>query len=433
MRNLYMGENSKMKKKNFISILIFSAVIMLLGSYRLSSFASEIEKAKENKTSLEQKKEETELRISELEKKKDDIISYIEELDKELERLLTEIDTTNLNIQTAEEDLTAAQEELKLARIAEENQYTIMKNRIKYMYENGQTDYLEIIMNSDNLADILNQVEYMSKITEYDNSLLDEYVKLKEDVIVKEEAQQTKLANLNELKDELTYEQETVERLVSDKNEEVVKYEESISESQILSAEYSSKLEEQEQIIEQLLEAERLRIEAEQKAEEERRRKEQEKQEQAASAGGSETSGSTSTIPSSNNFSGDFMWPVPSSSRITSTFGNRDQPTAGASSNHKGIDIGAPSGTSIVAAASGTVVTATYSVSAGNYIMLSHGNSTYTVYMHCSSLFVSAGEQVNKGQEIASVGNTGVSTGSHLHFGISMNGNYVNPLDYVNH
>lgn len=426
-----MGGNSKMKKKNFIGILIFSAVIMLLSSFRLASFASEVDKAKDNKTSLEKKKEETELRISELEKKKDDIISYIEELDKELGRLITEIDTTNLNIQTAQDELTAAQEELELARITEENQYTIMKNRIMYMYENGQTDYLDIIMKSDDLSDILNQVEYMSKITEYDNHLLDEYVKLKEDVIVKEEAQETKLAELNELKDKLTYEQETVERLSSDKNKELVKYEESISESQTLSAEYSSKLEEQELIIEQLLEAERLRIEAEQKAEEERRRREQERKEQAAAAAGAENSGSTSTAPSNNSFSGDFTWPVPSSSRITSTFGNRDQPTAGASTYHKGIDIGAPSGNSIVAAASGTVVTATYSVSAGNYIMLSHGDSTYTVYMHCSNLFVATGDQVNKGQEIAAVGSTGISTGAHLHFGISMNGNYVNPLDYV--
>ncbi len=422
-----------MKKKNFIGILIFSAVIMLLSSFHLSSFASEVEKAKENKTSLEKKIEETEARISELEKKKDDIISYIEELDKELGRLLDEIETTNLDIQTAKEELTAAQEELKLARITEENQYTVMKNRIMYMYENGQTDYLEIIMNSDNLADMMNQVEYMSKITEYDNNLLDEYIKLKEDVIAKEEAQQTKLAELNELKDKLTYEQETVERLASDKNKELVKYEESIRESQSLSAEFSSKLEEQEMIIEQLLEAERLRIEAEQRAEEERRRKEQEKQEQAASTGGVENSGSTSTIPSNNSFSGDFTWPVPSSTRITSKFGNRDQPTAGASSNHKGIDIGASTGTPIVAAASGTVVTATYSVSAGNYIMISHGDSTYTVYMHCSDLYVASGDQVSKGQQIAAIGNTGISTGSHLHFGISMSGNYVNPLDYVSY
>jgi murein DD-endopeptidase MepM/ murein hydrolase activator NlpD len=409
---------------------------MLIGSLQVPSFASEIDKAKQEKTNLEKKKEETEARISKLEKKKDDILTYIEELDKELNNLTSEIDTLNADIKTAKEELSAAQDELKLARIAEENQYTIMKNRIKYMYENGQTDYLEILMQSDNLADVLNQVEYMSKITEYDNSLLDKYVKLKQDVIEKEEAQQTKLANLNELKDELTYEQQTVERLASDKNDELAKYEASISETQTLSAEYSSKLDEQESIIEDLLEAERIRIEKEQKEEEERKRREkeqQQQQQQEQAAGTDNDDSSQDTGSPGNTGSGDFIWPLPSSTRITSTFGGRDSPTAGASSNHKGIDIGASSGNTIVASASGTVVTATYSVSAGNYIMLSHGNSTYTVYMHCSKLLVSVGDQVKKGDSIALVGSTGISTGSHLHFGISVNGSYVNPLNYVSY
>jgi murein DD-endopeptidase MepM/ murein hydrolase activator NlpD len=122
---------------------------------------------------------------------------------------------------------------------------------------------------------------------------------------------------------------------------------------------------------------------------------------------------------------------VPSSSRITSSFGNRSQPTAGASTYHKGIDIGAPTGSTIVASKSGSVVIASYSVSAGNYIMLSHGSGIYTVYMHCSQLLVSVGDEVKQGQTIGKVGSTGYSTGSHLHFGISIDGNYVNPQNYV--
>lgn len=421
-----------MKKRKWKGILISLAVIMLIGSLCVPSFASEIDKAKEEKSDLEKKKEETELKISELEKAKDDILKYIEELDKELNRLAGEIESLNSDIETAEDELKTAQQELEAARIAEENQYTIMKNRIKYMYENGQSDYLEIILSSENLSDALNQVEYMSKITEYDNSLLDKYIASKQEVTRKEEAQQAKLTELNELKDELTFEQGTVERLVEDKNEEVVKYEANISENQSLSEQYSSKLDEQEQIIEQLLEEERQKAEAKRKAEEERKRKEQEQQ--AASGGGTSEGGTTApdnSQGSGGSFSGNFIWPVPSSSRITSSFGSREQPTEGASTYHKGIDIGAPSGSSVIAAASGTVITATYSVSAGNYIMLSHGDGIYTVYMHCSKLFVAVGDEVSQGQQIALVGSTGISTGSHLHFGVSKDGTYVNPLDYV--
>ena len=85
----------------------------------------------------------------------------------------------------------------------------------------------------------------------------------------------------------------------------------------------------------------------------------------------------------------------------------------------------------ITAAASGTVVVSTYSYSAGNYIMISHGGGVYTVYMHCSQLLASEGQTVKQGQTIAKVGSTGYSTGSHLHFGIRSGGRYVNPQSYV--
>ena len=126
-----------------------------------------------------------------------------------------------------------------------------------------------------------------------------------------------------------------------------------------------------------------------------------------------------------------FVWPCPSSRRITSGFGPRTQPVPGASTNHKGIDIGAAHGSSIVAAAGGRVTTSTYSGSAGNYIVISHGNGLSTVYMHCSALYVSAGDVVSAGQSIAAVGSTGFSTGPHLHFGVIKNGAYVNPRNYV--
>lgn len=427
-------------------ILIILAVIMLVGSLRFPSFANEIDQAKDVKTDLEKKKQDTEARLSELEKEKDDILKYIEKLDKELSRLNDEIDALNSDIKKTGIALDKAKVELEAAKAVEEEQYSIMKKRIQYMYENGNTDYIDIIMKSDNISDMLNQVEYMSKITEFDNSLLDKYKKLKQDVVDKEKNLETKVQELNALKEELTFEQDTVKQLASDKNKELAKYEANIENEQALSAEYSSKLDEQEALIEDLLEAERKRIEEEErrrKEEEERKRKEEEerRQEEAAANAGSNSntdnasnSGNDNSQGSGNQVNvGGFIWPCPSSSRITSTFGNREQPTEGASTYHKGIDIGASTGSEIVAAAGGSVVTAAYSVSAGNYIMLYHGNGIYTVYMHCSKLLVSAGDEVSQGQKIALVGSTGVSTGAHLHFGVSVNGTYVNPLNYVSY
>ena len=153
------------------------------------------------------------------------------------------------------------------------------------------------------------------------------------------------------------------------------------------------------------------------------KRKEEEAKKAAAAAGKTYTTKSIGDIK--------FTWPCPASSRITSTFGSRTSPTEGASSNHKGIDIGAPTGTNIVASAAGTVVVSTYSYSAGNYVMINHGGGVYSVYMHASKLLVSVGETVKQGQVIAKVGSTGYSTGPHLHFGIRVNGTYVNPRQYV--
>lgn len=128
---------------------------------------------------------------------------------------------------------------------------------------------------------------------------------------------------------------------------------------------------------------------------------------------------------------GTFTHPCPGYSRISSYFGYREQPLAGASTNHKGIDFAAPQGTPIYAAAAGTVTSSGYSGKAGKRIVINHGNGLVTIYMHCHTLYVSAGTKVSKGQNIAAVGTTGNSTGNHLHFQVNSNGTPVNPLKYL--
>lgn len=142
-------------------------------------------------------------------------------------------------------------------------------------------------------------------------------------------------------------------------------------------------------------------------------------------------SSSTTTAKSTQNSSSksanigiDFI--TPTTGTITSRFGVRSR------DNHKGIDIGAPKGTPIKAAASGTVVhSGNKNDGYGNYIILSHGNGVQTYYAHCSQLLVSKGENVNQGQVIAKVGSTGISTGNHLHFEVRINGVAQNPQNYV--
>ena len=127
---------------------------------------------------------------------------------------------------------------------------------------------------------------------------------------------------------------------------------------------------------------------------------------------------------------GIFLWPCPSSNHITSYFGNRTPPKQGASSDHKGIDIGASMGSQVIAAAAGKVTTVAYSGARGYYIVVDHGNGYATLYQHLSRQDVRTGDMVTAGQQIGAVGETGISTAPHLHFEVHVNGTPVNPLQY---
>ena len=126
-----------------------------------------------------------------------------------------------------------------------------------------------------------------------------------------------------------------------------------------------------------------------------------------------------------------FQQPLSSFKRISDDYGNRIHPTLGVQKFHNGVDFAAPTGTPILAAYNGTVVGADYNSSMGNYVMINHGDGLYTIYMHASALYVSTGQSVTKGQQIAAVGSTGRSTGPHLHFSVRLNGNYVSPWNYL--
>ena len=117
--------------------------------------------------------------------------------------------------------------------------------------------------------------------------------------------------------------------------------------------------------------------------------------------------------------------------KLTSPFGDRDAPTAGASSNHQGVDLAGPEGTTIVASRAGTVTSAKYSNAGGYMVTIDHGDGFKSVYMHMTHFTVSAGHSVSHGQKIGEMGSTGISTGNHLHFAIIYNGEYVNPAYYV--
>lgn len=307
-----------------------------------------------------------------------------------------------------------------------------MKLRIKYMYEQGNTSYIDMLFQSEDMVQLMNRAEYINKISDYDRKKMDEYEATRQTIADEEQKLKDDREALLDMQEKTKAKQESVKTLRAQKNKEMQSYAGQIDTAQSQVDQYNADLAAQENKIKQI-EAEIKRKEEEERKKAEAARKAEEEARKKAEAAGKKVSATdkaaSHNVASLGNIS--FKWPCPSSGRISSGFGIRTSPTKGASSNHQGIDIPASTGAAITAAASGTVVISTYSYSAGNYIMISHGGGVYTVYMHCSQILASEGQTVKQGQTIAKVGSTGYSTGSHLHFGIRSGGRYVNPQSYV--
>lgn len=344
---------------------------------------------------------DTKKRISDLENSKSNLETYISKLDQEANNLAKQIDKLNKDIEAKKEEITVAAEELAEAEATAAQQYEDMKKRIQYLYENGNPSYLELFLTSESMADFLNKSSYAEQVTAYDRSMLEEYIAQKQAVEEKKKQLEIEKEDLDAMADAASEQKKTVDGLIKSKTAQIQSYQDQIDSENSNAAEYKADLTKQQKLLDQI------------------------EQQIAAAAAANAQAGD------GDGGASGFLWPCPSSKRITSGFGNRAQPTAGASTNHKGIDIGASYGAAIIAAAGGRVTTAAYSSSAGNYVVISHGNGLSTVYMHCSALYVSAGQTVSAGQSIAAVGSTGYSTGNHLHFGVIKNGSYVNPLGYV--
>lgn len=398
-----------MKRYKRLFGTMFFGIFILCTAFPAGATKVGLEDAKKKRTALEEEKKKTEDAIKNLESLKSDAAAYVKKLDASLEAISDELSGLETDIRTREDQIEVTKGELDEAKEVEKKQYESMKLRIKYMYEKGDSSYVDLLMRAESLSELLNKAEYIAKISSYDRQMLDEYAATRERITEKERILEEEHIKLLSLQEETEARHASVELLLSAKQTELKKYESQITEAEGQLSEYEKDLEAQEQSIKA--------IEAELK------RKEEEARKKAEEAGKAYKTMSLGDIS--------FAWPCPGSSRITSGFGGRSSPTEGASSNHQGIDIGAPTGTDIVAAASGEVVVSTYSYSAGNYIMISHGGGVYTVYMHASKLLASVGQTVKQGQVIAKVGSTGYSTGPHLHFGIRAGGTYVNPRQYV--
>lgn len=361
----------------------------------------EIEDARESKEQLQSSLTDVKRVKEELEASKHDLEEYVARLDGQLATIQSKIADLKGKIEEKEQEIGQTQIELEAALEDQENQYEAMKARIKFMYEKGDNLYMELIFSSQSFGDMLNKAEYIEMLSSYDRKMLDEYVATRELIeLYKEQLEEDKIY-LEDVKAGVENEEASLNSLIDEKKETIEQVSTDIDTKEAAIAEYEAYIKEQNETIAML---EKIVAEEKAKLAEESRLKYD---------------------------GGMFKWPAPSYTAISSDYGNRVHPTLGVERFHNGVDMAAPGGSPILAAYDGKVVAADYSSSMGNYLMVDHGDGLYTIYMHASALYVSKGDFVVKGQNIAAVGSTGRSTGNHLHFSVRLNGSYVSPWNYL--
>lgn len=398
------------KKKRIIGA--FLCAVMLVTASNCTSFVSsakvtqdsikakeaQISKSKKERDALTSAKTNLEKIKKQLEESKADLDQYITKLDGQLSDIQGKIDSLKDDITQKEHEIETTTEELIEAEDIQKAQYEAMKKRIKFMYERGDTLYFELLLESGSFSDMLNKAEYIESLSDYDRTKLNEYIATTDLIRLTKEALEEEKKTLDAAKEAKEAEEDNLQSLITTKNEELSAVQADISNKEAAIKEYEAEIK-----------AENAAIAALEK----------------------EVAADKAALTKYTYDGGVFTWPCPNYTRISDNYGMRMHPTLGVQKMHNGIDLAAPSGSAILAAYKGTVVAADYNSSMGNYVMINHGGGLYTIYMHCSALYVSKGKDVAAGTKIAAVGSTGRSTGPHLHFGVRLNGNYVSPWNYL--
>ncbi len=429
---------TKFFKRVFSLLLCFSFVIIGMSGFAPETHAKSLTSLKNEQSELKDKVKESEDKIKELEAQEAQQEEIINELNNQINQLNSQLQNVNSQQEIINDDIAITERKIaeldkKIAdldaQIAQkdveiEQTVDLYCQRLRANYVAGETSVLELFTASSSLSNFFNRLEVFKRVTASDQKLVE---KLNEEIKEIEEMQQ----DLRDSKTQVEAEKKTLESRKADL--QATENELSATQAEIIakSNEVNRKLSELNYQTKQLevsiekynsemnsIEAE---IEAFLKAQE-------------SSKPNSGSSGSSSGSSQSANSKG-WIWPVPySNSYVTSPYGYRNDPISGAYKFHSGIDISMPNamGKNLVAVKSGTVIRTVYSNSGyGNYVMIDHGGGYVSLYGHCKSLAVSNGQRVSQGQVVAYIGTSGYSTGPHVHFEIRLNGEKMNPANYV--
>lgn len=411
-------------KRIISGVVILLLLLLLLPRQAQAASSSEIRKQID---ALKQQRADLKSQITEIRKRYDEnrqgvleIVSKKNQVDQELDNLYRQQRNVQEQIAAYRTLIADSQTDMEEAQARYDAMNAGYKERIRAMEENGGLSYWEVLFKANSFSDFLDRLSMIDEIAASDHRRL---VELKEAFQEIGDARDTLLSEKSEL-EEAEQELETVERDLNakraDADEIILELAEKGAEIQSLQNQMNQ---EDAALLEEIAQAEKAYNAA--------RHQEWLKYMETYTTVPPETT-AVPTDPKRDEPKPDENWLRPCAYRyMSSPFGQRESPTTGASGYHQGVDLAAPKGTPVYASRAGIVTRASYSGSAGYFVSINHGDGYSSIYMHMTTYVVAAGSAVSGGQLIGYVGNTGIATGNHLHFGIAYDGHYINPCSLI--
>lgn len=376
------------KKYRLLSILL---IVIFIFANAVPALATDLQDLKNQKSKIESQITNITKRLQNVTNQKKDVASELEAIEKDLAKAQNELAATEARLKDTQQKLVNTQQELEAAQAQVEDQRETLNIRMRAMYMTGPVDYIDVLLAASSFADFLTRLDMVKEIIDSDKNLLADF-REKQGIVEQKKAQ------------------------LEEQNRQIEEHKKNISRQKATIASRQ---------------ADRQKLYAELEEQE----KEYERQQDKLLEDAASLTRKIQELQAKNKTAymgtGEFRWPVPSSTRVTSDYGWRIHPILKTRRFHEGIDIGAPTGSSVVAADDGVVIYTGWYGGYGNTIIIDHGGSISTQYSHLSKILVSEGKKVKKGDKIGLVGSTGLSTGPHLHFGVRKDGQLANPWNWL--